>query len=45
MPRLMFACPSIGLKFASGIHTDARGLASVGQMPDRAWSHSKETGA
>jgi hypothetical protein len=29
----MFSCPSAGLKFASGIHTDERSLALVGQMP------------
>ncbi|MFL5001509.1 MAG: hypothetical protein ACJ8E1_09230 [Xanthobacteraceae bacterium] len=33
MPLLMFACPSTGRKFASGIHTDERSLASVAQMP------------
>jgi len=29
----MFSCPSAGLKFASGIRTDERSLALVGQMP------------
>jgi hypothetical protein len=33
MPRLMFACPSTGQEFASGIHTDEHSLASVAQMP------------
>jgi hypothetical protein len=33
MPVLMFSCPSAGLKFASGIRTDERSLALVGQMP------------
>jgi ribosomal protein L32 len=33
MPRLMFGCPSCGEEFASGIHTDARSLASVAHMP------------
>jgi hypothetical protein len=33
MPRLMFACPSTGQKFASGIHTDEQSLALVAQMP------------
>jgi hypothetical protein len=33
MPILMFSCPSTGLKFASGINTDERSLALVGQMP------------
>jgi hypothetical protein len=33
MPLLMFACPSTGVKFTSGINTDERSLASVAQLP------------
>jgi len=33
MPALLFACPSTGEKFASGIHTDAQSLALVAQLP------------
>jgi len=35
MPLLLFTCPSTGGSFASGIHTDARSLACVAQLPVR----------
>jgi hypothetical protein len=33
MSRLMFACPSTGQEFASGINTDEHSLAQVAQLP------------
>ena len=35
MASLVFACPSTGREFSSGIHTDLENLARVEQIPVR----------